>query len=115
MSKHTQQTDPEQPHGCALTYRATRAAAGHHIAQSIRDENHRRSLAGEFLGPVYSLAYPEAVHQDMAIDPAYTRRNLAKTPAVQQAHNDCPGCDAAVRAFDATTQPRLWASPEDSA
>lgn len=41
------------------------------------------------VGRTYNLGDPSSVHRDMAADPAGTRCDLAKTPAVWAAHARC--------------------------
>ncbi|MFD9124938.1 hypothetical protein [Kitasatospora sp. NPDC059571] len=65
--------------------------AENHAAEAEREE--ALPLDAEVDGRSYSLDDPDKVHRDMAIDPARTIRTLAKTPAVWQAHVDCPTCE----------------------
>lgn len=45
-------------------------------------------------GKRYSPFDPDEVHADMRVDPAATRRNMARQPNVVGAHRDCEECAA---------------------
>lgn len=49
-------------------------------------------MSGVADGKRYSPLDRESVHADMRIDPAATRRNVARQPGVAAAHRDCATC-----------------------
>lgn len=49
-------------------------------------------MSGVADGKRYSPLDRESVHADMRIDPATTRRNMARQPGVLSAHRDCATC-----------------------